>query len=80
LAHRTSCHTTVARDFHVSVRVMASFDRASVRKPTRAATVDRCAPSSRIAKISRAVRHSLATAANALSLMVGGFFIPSIPE
>jgi hypothetical protein len=81
LADRKSCHTAVAGDLlHVSIRIMASFDLASVRKPDQAATVDLNAPSSRIAKISRAVRHSLSTAANALSLMVGGFVNPSTPE
>jgi hypothetical protein len=42
----------------------------------RAATVEMNAPRSRIEYISRAVRHSLSTAAKALSSMVGGFFIP----
>jgi len=59
---------------------MASFDRASVRKPDqggyrrpiRAFVKDR--------EDLASVRHSLSTAANALSLMVGGFFIQSIPE
>jgi hypothetical protein len=71
---------SIAHDLHVAVRIVASFDHASVREPNESRCGgNECAfVEDRV--ISRALRHSPSTTAIALSSIMGGFDIASTPE